>query len=131
MTIRGQSLKNHHNRSKIHDKYEPVTEQEVENQRAREEGNRPVEFDEEEEKRKKKKRANERWEETSLRGESPEEGGKGGKPRNRSAARITGSILSCDSSRFDYEALAFAPLRPTPLPLPLIACTCRFHLPTT
>ena len=32
----------------------------------------------------------------------------------QSAARITGSILSCDSSRFDYGALAFAPLRPTP-----------------
>lgn len=45
--------------------------------------------------------------------------GRARKSRNRtkereaqSAARITGSILSCDSSRFDYEALAFAPHLP-------------------
>ena len=40
-----------------------------------------------------------------------------GTPEERGTDRrenYAGSILSCDSSRFDYRALAFAPLQPTP-----------------
>lgn len=37
------------------------------------------------------------------------------------AARITGSILSCDSSRFDCRALVFAPLQVNPLYIPAAA----------
>lgn len=85
--------------------------------------NRSVEFGEEKKKKRGGKRASGRDFSVNTSGGRR---GRARKSRNRrreaqSAARITGSILSCDSSRFDYEALAFAPHLPPDrvyLPLP-------------
>ena len=54
------------------------------------------------------------WKETGQRNKRARKPRELRRREAQTAARITGSILSCDSSRFDYRALAFAPLQPTP-----------------